>query len=55
MKLELRAAGRRGSLLGAATPLTHCQVQVVSLSQSSQPVQAATLVVALQTLDEAWG
>lgn len=27
----------------------------MSLSQSSQPVQAATLVVALQTLDEAWG
>lgn len=36
------------------TPLTHSQVQVVSLPQSSQSVQAATLVVALQALDEAW-
>lgn len=39
---------------GEDESLTHSQVQVVSLAQSSQPVQAAALVVALQALDEAW-
>lgn len=33
---------------------THCEVQLISLSQGPQPVQAAALVVILQELDEAW-
>ena len=33
--------------------LTHGQVHVVSLSQSSQPVQTPALIIALQTLDKA--
>lgn len=32
---------------------THCEVQLIPLSQSSQPVQAAALVVILEELDEA--
>lgn len=33
---------------------THCEIQLISLSQSSQPVQAATLVVILEELNKAW-
>lgn len=33
---------------------THCEVQLISLSQSPQPVQAAALVVILEELDKAW-
>lgn len=33
---------------------THCEVQLISLSQSSQPVQAAALVVILEELNKAW-
>lgn len=32
---------------------THCEVQLIPLSQSSEPVQAAALVVILEELDEA--
>lgn len=36
-----------------AQTLTDCQVHVVSLSQCSEPVQAATLIVVLEELDKA--
>lgn len=34
--------------------LTHCEIQLISLSQSSQPIQAAALVVILKELYKAW-
>lgn len=35
------------------TQRTHSEVQLIPLSQSSEPVQAAALVVILEELDEA--
>lgn len=34
--------------------LTHCEVQLIPLSQGSKSVQAAALVVILEELEEAW-